>query len=137
MDNKFKYKIIAALRKLTFQWSPRNSVRDRAKVAPNLFSCEKCFNCIYEGTSEKNFKKFKEEYTSDTVSVNIGRIHIDHIKPVVDPREGFTDWNDFINSLFCDASNLQALCEVCHKIKTDQEKTTKPKRGSSVRKKTK
>ena len=49
-------------------------------------------------------------------------IQVDHIKPVVDPKKGFTTWDDFIDRLFCEKSNLQAICKGCHKIKTKEEK---------------
>lgn len=47
---------------------------------------------------------------------------MDHIKPVVDPKKGFTTWDDFINRLYCEESNLQAICKGCHSAKTRQEK---------------
>lgn len=49
-------------------------------------------------------------------------MEVDHIKPVVDPQEGFVSWDEFINRLFCEKDNLQALCKTCHKIKTAKEK---------------
>jgi 5-methylcytosine-specific restriction endonuclease McrA len=49
-------------------------------------------------------------------------VQVDHIKPVVDPKKGFTTWDNFIERMFCEMKNLQVLCKPCHKIKTDQEK---------------
>lgn len=49
-------------------------------------------------------------------------MEVDHIKPVVDPKKGFVSWDDFIDRLFCEANNLQAICKGCHKIKTKKEK---------------
>jgi len=49
-------------------------------------------------------------------------ISVDHIDPVVSVEEGFVDWNTFMERLFCDASNLQVLCSVCHKNKTSEER---------------
>lgn len=49
-------------------------------------------------------------------------MEVDHINPVVDPEKGFVSWDDFINKLFCERENLQALCKPCHKNKTTLEK---------------
>lgn len=45
----------------------------------------------------------------------------DHIVPVVPPEDGFTDWNTYINRLFCKRSGLQLLCVECHDRKTKDE----------------
>jgi 5-methylcytosine-specific restriction endonuclease McrA len=50
---------------------------------------------------------------------------VDHIKPVVDPIKGFQSWDIFIDRLFCEASNLQAICKPCHLLKTNKEKQEK------------
>lgn len=49
-------------------------------------------------------------------------MQVDHIKPVVDPKKGFTTWDEFIDRLFCERKNLQAICLECHKVKTAEEK---------------
>ena len=47
-------------------------------------------------------------------------IQIDHKIAVIGP-EGFTNWDDYINRLFCSKDNLQAVCTGCHKIKSYNE----------------
>ena len=49
-------------------------------------------------------------------------VQVDHKKPVVDPKDGFVDWNTYIDRLFCEPKNLQVLCKACHKVKTQKEK---------------
>jgi 5-methylcytosine-specific restriction endonuclease McrA len=49
-------------------------------------------------------------------------MEVDHILPVVDPSKGFVSWDVFIDRLFCEAHNLQAICKTCHLAKTKQEK---------------
>jgi 5-methylcytosine-specific restriction endonuclease McrA len=55
-------------------------------------------------------------------------VQVDHINPVVDPKKGFTTWDNFIDRVFCEIKNLQVLCKPCHKIKTDQEKLERKKK---------
>lgn len=56
------------------------------------------------------------------------KIAIDHIDPVV-PPDGFPAHYDmwdritlFLKRLWCDKSNLQRICDDCHKKKTDAER---------------
>lgn len=64
--------------------------------------------------------KCKGEFTSTNIEV-------DHKKPVVDPKEGFIDWDTFISRLYCPVANLQVLCKPCHKKKTATEKVKRVK----------
>jgi len=50
------------------------------------------------------------------------KVSVDHIDPVVDVNDGFIDWNTFVARLFCDASNLQVICDTCHDKKTYEER---------------
>jgi len=52
-------------------------------------------------------------------------VQVDHIRPVVDPRVGFVDWDTFIDRLFCGVGNLQILCTVCHDKKSKKETTVR------------
>lgn len=64
-------------------------------------------------------------------------VAVDHIDPVVS-KDGFIDWNTFIERLFCEKDNLQVLCSYklsdahkhnnevsCHLKKTRSERTSK------------
>lgn len=57
-------------------------------------------------------------------------ISVDHIEPVVNPVTGFVSWDEYINRMFCDKDNLQALCMTCHKIKTKEEKEARTENRS-------
>ena len=70
--------------------------------------------------------KFKGKHTA-----------VDHIDPVVVPKQGFVDWNTFISRLWCKKENLQVLCSYkltekhlyndetsCHYKKTQEEKAS-------------
>lgn len=56
------------------------------------------------------------------------KITIDHIDPVIPVNghavraDGSQDWNEFIDRLWCDKSNLQRICDDCHNLKTNGER---------------
>lgn len=52
-------------------------------------------------------------------------VQVDHSIPVVDPINGFTTWDEYIERLFCPKENLQVLCLACHSLKTSEEKSSK------------
>lgn len=87
--------LFAAARRI-WGWSPeRRKVKKEAETKGG-FQCSECKNVVE-------------------------RIHIDHIEPVVLPSEGFVSWDRYYQRLYTSASNLQALCEPCHKRKTKAE----------------
>jgi len=50
------------------------------------------------------------------------KIAVDHIEPVIPADGTFTDWNTFVDRLWCEKSNLQRICDDCHAVKTEQER---------------
>ena len=89
---------MGGLGKAWMVWPPRNEVKRRCKTKDKAgwWTCELC-------------KRQTE------------RIEIDHIRPVVKPEDGFTDWNSYIASKFVSADMLQGLCHECHQVKTKEE----------------
>ena len=55
-------------------------------------------------------------------------VQVDHILPVVSPTQGFVSWDLFIDRIFCEKENLQVLCKLCHKVKTEEEKAERKKK---------
>lgn len=49
------------------------------------------------------------------------QVHIDHIKPCGSLKT-YKDLPKFVETLFCEADNLQVLCTDCHKKKTAEER---------------
>lgn len=49
---------------------------------------------------------------------------VDHIDPMVPIETHFEDMmlDESVNRLWCELTNLQAVCETCHDVKTAQEK---------------
>jgi hypothetical protein len=53
------------------------------------------------------------------------KMAVDHIDPVVSIDDGFQDWNEFIDRLWCNEMgpvNLQRICDMCHDKKTAEER---------------
>lgn len=69
-------------------------------------------------------KKDAVQYRCNVCNQYVGstKVSVDHIVPVVSVSEGFIDFNTFIQRLFCDASNLQVICDSCHNTKTQAER---------------
>lgn len=53
------------------------------------------------------------------------KISIDHKDPVVSVTDGFVDWNEFIDRLWCPKDNLQRICDSCHDVKTQKERISR------------
>jgi len=91
--------ILAGLGKAWMYWPPRLEAKKRSKVPgkSGWYRCEIC-----KGEREK--------------------IEIDHVIPCIRPADGFTSWDDYINSRFVEtADKLQAICHDCHKEKSKRE----------------
>jgi len=51
-------------------------------------------------------------------------VQVDHIKPAGSLKT-YKDLPQFVETLFCEADNLQVLCKTCHKEKTAEERKKK------------
>lgn len=90
--------LMAGLGRSWMAWPPRNEVKRRCKVEGKTgwYRCEIC-------------KQERE------------KIDVDHISPVVSPKEGFTGWDNYIASKFVTQDRLQGICSDCHRAKTKEE----------------
>lgn len=117
-DARLKSFIISGLRAASRRYPPKYETLNEAKT-------EKKIN---EATG-----RLAQHYRCNVCKAEFpaSQIQVDHKKPVVDPKKGFVDWNTFIERMFCDKKNLQALCKECHTLKTNKEKN-----ASKLRKRT-
>jgi hypothetical protein len=104
--------IKSALRSKSRFWAPISNTLKAAKVSRGVYLCNVCkqevpVSHVVNGKRRKN-------------------IMVDHCNPVVDPTTGFVDWNQFIENLFCEQDNLQAICSACHDLKTKAERSLRP-----------
>lgn len=95
--------LIPKLRRLSYQWPPRNEAKRLSRKARGQYECNICHNI------------FKPDETV-----------MDHITPVV-PLEGMEDFNNpetlgkYVLSLFVEESGWQCICKPCHDKKTEEE----------------
>lgn len=111
-EGRFHAFVTSVLRAGSRRWQPKydtlNAAKTEKKINKNTGRLAQHYRC----------NACKEEYTSKDVQV-------DHIEPVISPKEGFISWDVFIDALFCEHTNLQVLCKNCHSIKTKEEKKSK------------
>lgn len=86
-----------AIRRASYKYPPRYTAKVNARRGRNQYECAICKKLVPNKL-----------------------IQIDHLQPVVSV-EGFKDWNDYVERMFCDLSGLQAICIDCHKVKSNAE----------------
>lgn len=90
--------LIPVLRRATYRWQARSEALKDSRKDRNQYECASC----------------KELFKNNEVA-------LDHILPVVDPKLGFTNWDDYIDRMFPEKEGFQVLCSSCHDIKTELE----------------
>lgn len=108
-EAKFTAFIKNNLRMASRKWSPISQALKNARVRRGFYKCAGCKEEVPASSKNDNGKRIKNAV-------------VDHINPIIDPKVGFTTWDDCIERMFCEADNLQVLCYDCHKVKTDEEK---------------
>lgn len=119
-EGAFRSFIKSGLRRMSTRWKPKYDVKKAARhyeKLPNLkgrmvfhSECNMCQDIVPETTAT-----------------------VDHITPIINPHVGFTNWDDVIYALFCEADGLQVLCKPCHDSKTKEEKAIDTERRRQER----
>jgi hypothetical protein len=107
---KFTAFVKSQLRNGSQKWPPKHKVLQEARKERGVYLCAGCGQLV--PTTVKSVKNSGRERN----------IFVDHISPIVDPETGFISWDDFINNLYCDSTNLQVLCAECHSKKSAEER---------------
>ena len=107
MTPKLKAFVINALRRAHSRWFPKSIAMEQAKTTR-------------EYTIKKEKDKSRIAYLCKHCDgvFRAKEINVDHINPVVDPKSGFTTFDNYIESLFVGVDDYQILCIECHKVKT-------------------
>lgn len=100
--------VTSALRAAARRWPPKFRVLAKAMVGSFV--------------NAKTGRKALHYKCAQCAEVFPGKeVQVDHKKPVI-AKEGFVDWDTYIDRLFCEDANLQVLCLECHKAKTNEER---------------
>ncbi|MAQ19387.1 MAG: HNH endonuclease [Sandaracinus sp.] len=113
-ESKFNSFIRNQLRGATRKWGPISQVKKEANISRGNYKCAGC-----------------GEIVPPTIKVGrkrMNNVFVDHIEPIVDPKVGFTSFDDYIDRMFCEKDNLQLLCGPCHDVKSMQERQTAKER---------
>ena len=115
--------LIPKLRRASRYWRAKNECRNNAKVIIE--------DGKYKNGNIRYKTKFKCNICHQLFEAN--ETNIDHINAVVGV-EGFTNWDDYINNMFCEVNNLQLVCHGCHDAKTAIEVENRKKHKQNMKK---
>lgn len=107
-DSKYKAFIISTLRGGMRRYPNKSKVIKKSSVGKKI---------------NKESGRMAEHFECKMCEGHFPRTQIqcDHIYPVVNPKVGFTTWDDYIDRMFCSEDDLQVLCKNCHTQKTKTE----------------
>lgn len=110
MDKKTEKHILNVLRQGTLAWPARNNCLKRGRR----------FKCVgkFKNGKDKNIYERQCDECGKWCELRDGELEVDHIDPV----GSFTgNFDEYIRRMYCDESNLQALCISCHHRKSAVE----------------
>lgn len=113
---RFKSFIISALRGAFRRYPPKQQCIAKA------FTKSKINTKTGRMAKHHMCKKCKKEFPTKEVVA-------DHIKPIVDPKVGFVDFNTWIERAYVPLTAFQCLCKECHNLKTAREKQQRKKKA--------
>lgn len=100
----------------------RSALRQKSRWWKPITQCKLNAKRTYTGPLKR--QKFEYQCNQCKGWFPEKKINVDHIKPA-GSLNCSNDLGPFVERLFCEQDNLQTLCETCHNIKTQLEKTKK------------
>lgn len=108
-EARFTSFIKGNLRRITGKWGPISNALKEARTRRGFYTCAACAEEVPASIRNDEGKRIKNAI-------------VDHIEPIIDPAVGWVSWDETINRMFCEAENLQVLCNECHTKKSNEEK---------------
>ena len=96
--------VISSLRRASYRWYPRYDALKVARQGRNEYECNKCHKLCDKKDTQ-----------------------MDHTIPIV-ASIGFTNFDSYIERMFCPSQGFQVLCKTCHKEKSKQEQKERRKK---------
>lgn len=106
--------LIPVLRRASLRWPAKIQARKDARVVVD--------DGFYKNNKPRTKIMYKCQHPECGKLVDKDHSQIDH-KIAVVKTEGFTNWEDYVNSLFCELENLWLLCLDCHSLKGEVEQS--------------
>jgi 5-methylcytosine-specific restriction endonuclease McrA len=100
----------------------RSALRQKSRWWKPITQCKLEAKRAYKGPLKR--QKFEYQCNHCKEWFPEKKINVDHIVPAGSLNCG-ADLAPFVQRLFCEIDNLQCLCEDCHNVKTQLEKTKK------------
>lgn len=117
-ETKLMNLIIGGLRKAWFRSPNRLAVLNRVRSEEEVFNKD-------GSLSKRKAVWFKCELCGEKVkgqrSKKASFIQIDHKEPIIPFDKQLESWDELIQRVFVDIDGLQAICSLCHSIKTQEE----------------
>ena len=102
----------------------RSALRQKSRWWKPITQCKLEAKRAYKGPLKR--QKFEYQCNQCKGWFPEKNINVDHIQPA-GSLNCAADLGPFVERLFCEVDNLQCLCESCHNVKTQLEKTKKIK----------
>jgi 5-methylcytosine-specific restriction endonuclease McrA len=97
----------------------RSGLRQKSRFWKPITQCKMANRRTYKGPLKR--QKFEYQCNECKQWFPDKKINVDHITPA-GSLNCANDLPGFVERLFCEIDNLQILCEVCHNVKTQNEK---------------
>ena len=98
------------------RWPARNNVKNKArKKFPVTKTTKK------GKTTTRDIWHYTCAMCGPEIWYRDSQVQMDHIRPIVNPLEGFTNFEDYIDNMLADEDNWQRLCKPHHEEKTGKE----------------
>lgn len=97
----------------------RSALRQKSRWWKPITQCKLQAKRPYKGPNKR--QKFEYQCAQCLKWHADKHINVDHIIPA-GSLNCANDLPGFVERLFCEADNLQVLCETCHNVKTQKEK---------------
>jgi 5-methylcytosine-specific restriction endonuclease McrA len=97
----------------------RSGLRQKSRFWKPITQCKMANRRTYKGPLKR--QKFEYQCNECKQWFPDKKINVDHVTPA-GSLNCANDLPGFVERLFCEIDNLQILCEVCHNVKTQNEK---------------
>lgn len=114
---RYRSFIISILRAGSRKWPQKYEALKRALIGKRL-----------DPKTGKMSNRYKCAACSNLFKAD--QVQVDHIHPVVDVKDGFVDWNTYIDRMYPEADGFQILCSECHSVKTQNERKMRKENAS-------